>query len=174
MNKLFVAALKEETVGLNYFYHIGVGKVNATYNLTKLIHEHNPSEVINYGTAGTIKKELSGLVEVTKFYQRDMDVRGLLDIKLGETPFDDINEILNSNEGYSCGTGDSFVNKQIEMDVDLVDMEAYALAKVCKLEGIKFRCFKYISDKADDTASIDWLENCKKGAKLFHTKINNF
>ena len=35
---------------------------------------------------------------------------------------------------YSCGSGDSFVNKQIEMDVDLVDMEAYALAKVCKLE----------------------------------------
>ena len=174
MNKLFVAALKEETVGLNYFYHIGVGKVNATYNLTKLIHEHNPSEVINYGTSGTIKKELSGLVEVTKFYQRDMDVRGLLDIKLGETPFDDINEILNFNEGYSCGTGDSFVNKQIEMDVDLVDMEAYALAKVCKLEGIKFRCFKYISDNADDSASIDWLENCKKGAKLFHTRINNF
>ena len=174
MNKLFVAALKEETVGLNYFYHIGVGKVNATYNLTKLIHKHNPSEVINYGTAGTIKKELSGLVEVTKFYQRDMDVRGLLDIKLGETPFDDINEILNFNEGYSCGTGDSFVNKQIEMDVDLVDMEAYALAKVCKLEGIKFRCFKYISDNADDSASIDWIENCKKGAKLFHSKTNDF
>ena len=174
MNKLFVAALKEETVGLNYFYYIGVGKVNATYNLTKLIHEHNPSEVINYGTAGTIKKELSGLVEVTKFYQRDMDVRGLLDIKLGETPFDDINEILNFNEGYSCGTGDSFVNKQIEMDVDLVDMEAYALAKVCKLEGIKFRCFKYISDNADDSASIDWIENCKKGAKLFHSKTNDF
>ena len=174
MNKLFVAALKEETVGLNYFYYIGVGKVNATYNLTKLIHEHNPSEVINYGTAGTIKKKLSGLVEVTKFYQRDMDVRGLLDIKLGETPFDDINEILNFNEGYSCGTGDSFVNKQIEMDVDLVDMEAYALAKVCKLEGIKFRCFKYISDNADDSASIDWIENCKKGAKLFHTKTNDF
>ena len=30
MNKLFVAALKEETVGLNYFHHTGVGKVNAT------------------------------------------------------------------------------------------------------------------------------------------------
>ena len=174
MNKLFVAALKEETVGLNYFHHTGVGKVNATYNLTKLIQEHKPSEVINYGTAGAIKKGLSGIVEVTKFYQRDMDVRGLLDLKLGETPFDDLNEIINFNEGYSCGSGDSFVNKQIEMDLDLVDMEAYALAKVCKLEVIKFRCFKYISDNADDSASIDWLENCKKGAKLFHTKINDF
>ena len=174
MNKLFVAALKEETVGLNYFHHIGVGKVNATYNLTKLIQEHKPSEVINYGTAGAIKKGLSGIVEVTKFYQRDMDVRGLLDFKLGETPFDDINEIINLNEGYSCGSGDNFVNKQIEMEIDLVDMEAYALAKVCKLESIKFRCFKYISDNADDSASVDWLENCKKGAKLFHTKIMDF
>jgi len=173
MNKLFVAALKEETVGLNYFYHVGVGKINATYNLIKLIHEHKPSEVINYGTAGAIKKELSGIVECTKFYQRDMDVRSLLNLKLGETPFDNINEIINSEEGFSCGSGDSFVNKQIEMDLDLVDMEAYALAKVCKLEGINFKCFKYISDNADENATSDWTENCKKGAKLFQNKMNN-
>ena len=173
MNKLFVAALKEETVGLNYFYHVGVGKINATYNLIKLIHEHKPSEVINYGTAGAIKKGLSGIVECTKFYQRDMDARSLLNLKLGETPFDHINEIINSEEGFSCGSGDSFVNKQIEMDLDLVDMEAYALAKVCKLEGINFKCFKYISDNADENATSDWTENCKKGAKLFQIKMNN-
>ena len=173
MNKLFVAALKEETVGLNYFHHIGVGKVNATYNLTKLIQEHKPSEIINYGTAGAIRKELSGIVECTKFYQRDMDVRSLLNLKLGETPFDNINEIINSDEGFSCGSGDSFVNKQIEMDLDLVDMEAYALAKVCKLEGINFKCFKFISDNADENATSDWIENCKKGAKLFQIKMNN-
>ena len=174
MNKLFVAALKEETVGLNYFHHIGVGKINVTYNLSKLIYKYKPTKVINYGTAGAIKKGLSGIVECTKFYQRDMDVRGLLDLKLGETPFDNINEIINSDEGYSCGSGDSFVNNQIEMDVDLVDMEAYALAKVCKLESIDFKCFKYISDNADDSASIDWIENCKKGAKLFQIKMSQF
>ena len=174
MNKLFVAALKEETVGLNYFYHVGVGKINATYNLIKLIHKHKPLKIINYGTAGSLKKELSGIVECTKFYQRDMDVRGLLDLKLGQTPFDNINEIVNSVEGYSCGSGDSFVNKKIEMDVDLVDMEAYALAKVCKLEGIDFRCFKYITDNANDNAPSDWINNCKKGAKLFDNRINDF
>ena len=174
MNKLFVAALKEETVGLNYFYHVGVGKINATYNLIKLIQEHKPSEIINYGTEGAIKKGLTGIVECTKFYQRDMDVRSLLDLKLGETPFDNINEIMNSEEGYSCGSGDSFVSKKIEMDVDLVDMEAYALAKVCKLEGIDFRCFKYISDNADDDASSNWIENCKKGAKLFQNEMSEF
>ena len=174
MNKLFVAALKEETVGLNYFYHVGVGKINATYNLIKLIQEHKPFEVINYGTAGAIKKELSGIVECTKFYQRDMDVRSLLNLKLGETPFDNINEIINSEEGFSCGSGDSFVNTKIEMNLDLVDMEAYALAKVCKLEGVNFKCFKYISDNADENATSDWTENCKKGAKLFQNKMNNF
>ena len=173
MNKLFVAALKEETVGLNYFYHVGVGKINATYNLIKLIQEHKPSEIINYGTAGAIKKELSGIVECTKFYQRDMDVRGLLDFKLGETPFDTINEIINSEDGFSCGSGDSFVKDKIEMDIDLVDMEAYALAKISKLEGINFRCFKFISDNADDNATSDWMENCKKGAKLFQIEMNN-
>ena len=57
------------------------------------------------------------------------------------------------------------------MDVDLVDMEAYALAKVCKLEGIEFKCFKYISDQADGQAASDWIENCKKGAKLFQIKL---
>ena len=58
MNKLFVAALKEETVGLNYFYHVGVGKINATYNLIKLIHKHKPLKIINYGTAGSLKKRV--------------------------------------------------------------------------------------------------------------------
>ena len=50
-------------------------------------------------------------------------------------------------------------------------MEAYALAKVCKLENIKFICFKFISDNADETASSDWLLNCEKGAKLFKQKL---
>ena len=174
MNKLFVAALKEETPGLDYFHYIGVGKINATYKLLKLINKFKPNQVINYGSAGAINKKLSGIVECTKFYQRDMDVTGLLDLKLGQTPFDNINEIIISEKGFSCGSGDSFVKNKIEMDVDLVDMESYALAKVCKLENIKFRCFKYLSDNADENAPNDWIENCKKGAKLFQNKLKEF
>ena len=174
MNKLFVAALKEETPDLDYFHYIGVGKINATYNLLKLINKFKPNEVINYGSAGAINKKLSGIVECTRFYQRDMDATGLLDLKLGETPFDNINEIIISDKGFSCGSGDSFVKNKIEMDVDLVDMESYALAKVCKLENIKFRCFKYLSDNADQNAPNDWIENCKKGAKLFQNKLKEF
>ena len=171
MDKLFLAAIKEETVGLDYFNHIGVGKINATYASLKLINIHKPKIVINFGTAGAFNDNLKGIIECTKFYQRDMDVRGL-DFELGETPFDKIKEIIISKDGYSCGTGDSFVNKKIDMEVDVVDMEAYAIAKVCKLENIEFKCFKYISDNADENADNDWNKNLEKGTTAFSSLIN--
>ena len=66
-----------------------------------------------------------------------------------------------------CGTGDSFVKSQLEIVCDIVDMEAYALAKVCKIHDIEFKCYKYISDYANDDSSYDWLANCHKGANHF-------
>ena len=171
MDKLFIAAIKEETIGMDFFKHVGVGKINATYNTLKLIEKYKPKIIINYGTAGALNKNLSGIIECTKFYQRDMDVRGL-NFELGETPFDEVNEILHSDKGFSCGSGDSFVNQKIEMNIDVVDMEAYAIAKVCKFENITFRCFKYISDNADESANNDWKKNLKLGAKFFADTIN--
>jgi adenosylhomocysteine nucleosidase len=171
MNRIFVAALKEETPNLDFFHYTGVGKINATYNLTKIIDKYKPKEIINFGTAGATDKELNGIIECTKFYQRDMDVTGLMNLKIGQTPFDNINEIISSEIGYSCGSGDSFVTGQVPIKVEVVDMEAYALAKVCKLEDINFRCFKFISDNADESASSDWIKNCEKGAKLFKHKL---
>jgi len=170
MNKLFLAAIKEETIGLDYFHHVGVGKINATYNTLRLINIYKPKIIINYGTAGAINNKLQGIVECTKFFQRDMDVRSL-DFKLGETPFDTMKEIITSEKGYSCGTGDSFVNKKIEIKTDVVDMEAYAIAKVCKLQNIDFKCFKYISDNADENSTKDWNQNLKMGAKAFSVYI---
>ena len=173
MKNLFIAAIKQETERMDFFQHIGVGKINATFNTLKLIDEFSPDLIINFGTAGAKKKDLSGLIECTRFYQRDMDVRSL-NFKLGETPFDSINEIVLA-DGYSCGSGDNFVDKEIEMQVDVVDMEAYAIAKVCKKKGIKFRCLKYISDNADSNSSNDWKENLKRGSNLFYgfVKKNN-
>ena len=173
MNRIFVAALKEETPNLDFFYYTGVGKINATYNLTKIINKYKPTEIINFGSAGTLNRKLNGLIECTKFYQRDMDVTALMSLQIGQTPYDNINEIINSENGYSCGSGDNFVTGKVPLNIDVVDMEAYALAKVCKLENIKFRCFKFISDNADENAPLDWIENCKNGAKLFQNKMKN-
>ena len=167
METIFVAALKEETPNLSKFHHTGVGKINASIKLMELIYIYKPTQIINYGTAGSFKKEISGLIECTIFVQHDMDARGLLDFKLGETPFDLISKIVFSNKGYICATGDKFVKNKLEINCDIVDMEAYALAKICKLYEIEFKCFKYISDYANDESSNDWIENCHKGAGEF-------
>ena len=50
-------------------------------------------------------------------------------------------------------------------------MEAYALAKVCKLQGIDFECYKYISDYVNENSDQDWKKNCSKGAALFGQKF---
>ena len=40
-------------------------------------------------------------------------------------------------------------------------------------KNIKFRCFKYISDNADEGANDDWIKNVSKGKKLFIKKMRN-
>ena len=67
MNRIFVAALKEETPNLDFFHYTGVGKINATYNLTKIINKYSPKEIINFGTAGATNKGLDGLLSAQNF-----------------------------------------------------------------------------------------------------------
>ena len=182
---LIVCALEMETQGQLENYDVlytGVGKVNATLKLTRKfgkLGSYIPYDlVINYGTAGSQHWEYSkgDLVDCTRFIQRDMDVSPL-GFKLGQTPFEeDIPTIIQSDSEFNpigknvlCGSGDSFV--QDETIGDVVDMEAYALAKVCKLYDVPFISFKYISDDANGDASEDWEENVGKGIVKFKEEI---
>jgi adenosylhomocysteine nucleosidase len=70
-------------------------------------------------------------------------------------------------ETGTCGTGDSFETGTPKVSCDVVDMEAYAYAKVCQLEGIEFVSLKYISDGSDHNAHNDWTENVSKAAVRF-------
>ena len=153
-------------------HYTGVGKINASIKTLEIVKDYSPTQIINYGTAGSLNKKLKGLVEVTQFFQRDMDVSPL-GFKIGQTPFDDVEEINFANGGLSCGTGDSFVIQTPKLKTDLVDMEAYAIAKICYLKDIKFRCFKYISDNADGVANDDWIKNLSMGKKLFIKRITD-
>jgi len=40
------------------------------------------------------------------------------------------------------------------------------------LENIEFKCFKYISDNADENANNDWNTNLALGAETFAKMIN--
>ena len=153
-------------------HYTGVGKINAAIKTIEIIKDYSPAQIINYGTAGSLNKKLTGLVEVTRFFQRDMDASPL-GFKIGQTPFDNIDTINFGTSGYSCGTGDSFVTQRPKLKTDLVDMEAYAIAKICYLKNINFRCFKYISDYADGGANDDWIKNVSMGKKLFMKRIRD-
>ena len=189
MNKkdiLIVSALEIETQGQLKDWNVlytGVGKVNATLKLTKRLQINHslppiPKLVINYGTAGSRKIKKRQLVDCTKFIQRDMDVTGLGFMK-GETPFEsDPPIIIESTSEFnpigrkaSCGSGDCFVEDRINYYGEVVDMEAYALAKVCYHYDINFISFKYITDGADEQSHEDWEQNLANGIVEFKEKV---
>lgn len=154
-------------------FHIeytGVGKVNAAIKAAQVIERYKPNLIINFGTAGGVTRSVHGLHEVGSFVQRDMDATGLGCV-LGETPFDAVKDISFGHEGVICGTGDSFVNGDLPMHADLVDMEAYAIAKACLGAQIDFRCYKYVSDNANDEAGDLWKKNITKGQQAIRKKL---
>lgn len=153
--------------------HTGVGKVNAAWRSAQAIQRHRPDLVINFGTAGALRAGLSGLVEVGAAVQRDMDVRAL-GLDLGHTPFEaDSQQITFSDAPLICGTGDSFADTPPELPCDLVDMELYAIAKICRAETIPLQAFKFISDSADGSAPQDWRAALDQAAQNFESFVKN-
>ena len=153
-------------------YYTGVGKVNAAIKSTQVLSQirnySNDVLVINYGSAGSNTLPVGTLVECKHFVQQDMDT------PFGEkysTPFDEITHsqlkesILTFGDGEVCRTQDKF-----EMNPNGVfDMEAYSIAKVCKLNRFDFVSYKYISDSG---ASDDWDVNHSKGINKFLDVLN--
>lgn len=160
----------------------GVGKVNATHILTRyLVKNPQIKTVINYGTCGGVHGVKKGeIVKVTTFVQGDMYC-GELTKGQGITFGDDVSiagTINFGTDGVICRTQDQFVDDIESLDMlqyllegnkfNIVDMEAYALAKVCAYMNVDFVCYKFVSDDANGEASDDWEENISKGEPLFY------
>ena len=184
-NILIVSALEVETQGQLEDWDViytGVGKVNATMTLVDRLTDYNyvkPDLVINYGTAGSRKIKKKTLVDCTKFVQRDMDVTGLGFLR-GETPFEQDPPVIIQPQNIdfnpigrnaTCGTGDCFVEDKSQYYGEVVDMEAYSLAKICWEQNIPFVSYKYITDGADEQAHEDWEANLADGIKVFRNTI---
>jgi adenosylhomocysteine nucleosidase len=169
-----------EAAGVPVLY-CGVGKVNAAIALTRELcrrkHAGEPLPlVLNFGTAGSRVHGAGTLLACHEFIQRDMDVRGL-GFALGVTPFDaaplslKFEPVFNHLPPAICGSGDSFATVDRDaagaLECAVLDMEAYALAKVCRLEGAEFACVKFVTDGADHAAAADWQNNVHKAASDF-------
>ncbi len=170
------AAGRFEAAGVEVLY-TGVGKVNAAIALARRLAELGRDGgrlplVVNFGTAGSASLPAQALVACRRFVDRDMDV-GALGLAPGVTPFDPLPPVLEFPAAFPglpeavCGSGDSFSTEHGGFDCDVVDMEAYALAKACRIEGAGFACAKYVSDGADANAARHWKENVAGAADRF-------
>lgn len=171
-----IMALSNESKGLFEqaqidVHYSGIGKVNAAFKAFEVIQATGCKTLLNLGSAGSSHFHRHALVEVTSFVQRDMDVSPL-GFAVGVTPMDHDHPAAIDLEPYFshlpkgvCGTGDSFETGQPKVPCHLVDMEGYAMAKVCKKLGVRLISVKYITDGADDSAHLDWEDNLMLGAK---------
>ncbi len=186
---LIVMALPGESEGLVEaagftVAYTGLGKVNAAHGLTKALTDarkrgEDYPYVLNLGSAGSHEFARGALVEADRFVQRDMDVTGL-GFPLGATPFEGMPATLETARRFphlpraTCGTGDSFLQGPSPIPCGLVDMEAYAYAKVCALEGVKFACVKYVTDGADDSSHQDWQKHVTDAPHAFAALLRDY
>jgi adenosylhomocysteine nucleosidase len=148
--------------------YTGVGKVNAAISATQHLMHLSPRStiVLNYGSAGSATYAAHSMLKCKRFQQADMDARPLAE--KGHTPFDELlyphveKDILVFDEnGILCTTQDTFQQKPI---YEVNDMEAYGIAKVCRIMGMDFTAYKFISDSGD---ANDWEDNHHLGIEGF-------
>jgi adenosylhomocysteine nucleosidase len=181
---LIVMALPQESRGLleragASVLYTGVGKVNAAATLARRLAEMRCTGaetplVVNLGTAGSRKIAAHTLVACNRFAQRDMDVSGL-GFAPGVTPFDETPAVIEFPVRLGhlpqalCSTADSFATHLHDVSGDVVDMEAFALARVCHGESVDFVCAKYVTDGADSDSATHWETALDAAARNFVT-----
>ena len=161
----------------------GVGKVNAAVCTQILVDEFGVDGVINTGIAGSLKAEINigDIVLSTDVLHHDMDATGFgyplgqipqMDAfsfqadeqmrKLAKEVCEEVNPEIRVFEGRVV-SGDQFISSRevkdkIKENFDgcCTEMEGAAIAQTAYLNQIPFVIIRAISDKADDSATMDY------------------
>lgn len=164
---IILLALENEAPGLvgrPGVFFTGVGKVNAAIVAATLIERHKPKRVFNFGTAGGITTTHGGIYKCTTFSQRDVILGGCIVGPQAEVLHQ---PVVTGDDGLTLSTGDNFVTDTYNINADLVDMEAFSIAKACQVAKIEFICYKYISDMADANAADHFVDSVHKGEEHY-------
>ena len=160
-------------------------KVNAGICSQILVDRYNVEGIINTGIAGSLRNEINigDIVLATTAVQHDMDATNF-GYPLGEIPQMGIKEFpadeklrelamecskkANPDIEVFCGrvaSGDQFISSkekknwiQSNFDAYCTEMEGAAIAQAAYLNNIPYLIVRAISDKADDSASMDYSE----------------
>lgn len=161
----------------------GVGKVNAAMCTQVLVDLYNASGIINTGVAGSLNPEINigDIVLAEDTLEHDMDAVGL-GFAPGINPDMDVNIFKTNKELYDIAikatknadlkanvfsgrivSGDQFISSK-EKKKWLVDtfggmcaeMEGAAIGHAAYLNNIPYLVVRSISDKADDSAEMDY------------------
>ncbi len=161
----------------------GIGKVNAGICTQILVDEYKIDSVINTGIAGSLYADIDigDIVIATDTLQYDVDATGF-GYELGVIPRmetsvfeadDRLRELakeccerVNPDVKVFCGrvvSGDQFVSDKTKKQYIsenfkgyCTEMEGAAIAHAAYLNNIPFLIIRAISDKADDSATMDY------------------
>ncbi len=174
MKWLMTYAVKEEYTEIKFPHDeiipvcTGIGKVNAAFRLTEAIYENRPDAVLNIGTVGTVDHQVGTLFVCRKFIDRDMQKLASLglpyEIEFQEYPVIQDFSWVGKREGV-CNTGDSFLTELTDIEGDIVDMEAYAQAVVCKERQLPFVSVKYVTDVIGQNSVKHWQDKLAEARK---------
>lgn len=161
----------------------GIGKVNAAVCTQILVDDFHVDNVINTGIAGSLKSEIdiADIVISDDVLHHDMDASGfgyaLGQIPRMETLSFKADERLVSLAKESCAhvipevgvhigrivSGDQFISdKSVKKKIVsnfagyCTEMEGAAIAQAAYLNHVPFIILRAISDKADDSATMDY------------------
>ena len=161
----------------------GIGKVNAAVCAQILADRYQVSGIVNTGIAGSLmaKIDLGDIVLSTDALQHDMDATNF-GYPAGQIPRMDVlsfpadpkllalakeccgrvNPEIHTYEGRVV-SGDQFISDQKKKDWLIetfhgycTEMEGAAIAQAAYLNGIPFLIIRAISDKADNSANVDY------------------
>ena len=150
----------------------GIGKVNAAMCTQVLADKYHVSGIINSGIAGSLKAQIDigDIVLSSDALQHDMDATGF-GYAVGQIPRvdtlafaadEDVNPDINTHVGRVV-SGDQFISDHGKkewlvntFDGYCTEMEGAAIAQASYLNGIPFLIVRAISDKADNSANMDY------------------
>lgn len=163
----------------------GIGKVNAGICTQILVDEYKVSAVINTGIAGSLRAEIDigDIVLSTDALQHDVEALAFgyppgqipqmdtfsfeADARLREiarAACERVNPDIHTHEGRIV-SGDQFISSREKknwitenFEGYCTEMEGAAIAQAAYLNGIPFLIIRAISDKADESAHMDYPE----------------